>query len=111
MVTAYREMQLNTAETAQPDGENQQHGKLTVTPDASPEKHSKPQLHRTVVIHTPSSTAQPPPSPVPSPPPSPGKVTHTLSSTAQPPLSTVPSPPASPEEVTYRYKSQRINWH
>ena len=105
-------MELNTAETAQPDGENPQHGKPTVTPEVSPsEKHSKPQLHRTVVIHTPSSTAQPPPSPVPSPPPSPGKVTHTLSSTAQPPLSTVPSPPASPEEVTYRYKSQRINWH
>jgi len=79
-------MELNTAETAQPDGENPQHGKLTVTPDVSSEKHSKPQLHRTIVIHTPSSTAQLPPSPV-------------------------PSPPTSPEEVTYRYKSQPINLH
>ena len=87
MLTAYREMELNTAETAQPDGENPQHGKPTVTPEVSPsEKHSKPQLHRTVVVHTPSSTAQTPTSPV-------------------------PSPPLSPEEVTYRYKSQPINLH
>jgi len=100
MLTAYREMELNTAETVQPDGENPQHGKLTVTPDASfSEKHSKPQLHRTVVIHTPSSTAQPPPSPVSSPSSSPGKVTHSLLSTAQPPPSPVSSPQPSQEKL------------